>query len=88
MLSDRSLRHSSSSLFTPWKMTGKGNDLASPPYFCKASLDDTRGTGKYEDGWSGKSRLDQTIAYHTKDSLHSFTFVCLGKARSRKRARV
>src|SRR5260370_23628912 len=44
--------------------------------------------GKYEDGWSGKSRLDQTIAYHTKDSLHSFTFVCLGKPRSRQRARM
>jgi hypothetical protein len=49
-------------------MAGKGNNLASPPYFCKVSLgtDDTAlgELGKYEEGWSGKSRLDQTIAYH------------------------
>ncbi len=24
----------------------EGNNLASPPYFCKVSLDDTRGTGE------------------------------------------
>jgi hypothetical protein len=64
-------------------MAGNGNNLASPPYFCKVSLD-ARGTadtppgelGKYEEGWSGKDRLDQTVAYHTR--IHSFTFVCLG----------
>jgi len=74
-LSDRPLRRSSSSFFTPGKMAGKGNNLASPPYFCKVSLDVGIGDtalgelGKYEEGWSGKDRLDQTIAYHTKDSL-------------------
>jgi len=70
-LSDSPLRRSSSSFFTPGKMAGKGNNLASPPYFCKVSLDGggTEDTalgeqGKYEERWSGKSRLDQTIAYH------------------------
>jgi hypothetical protein len=56
---------SSSSFFTPGKMAGKGNNLASPPYFCRVSLD-ARGTGdtplgelgKYEEGVSGKDRLD------------------------------
>jgi hypothetical protein len=69
VLSDRPLRCFSSSFFTPWKMAGKGKKLASPPYFREVSLD-ARGTGdtalgelgKYEEGWSGKSRLDQTIA--------------------------
>lgn len=63
-------------------MAGKGNNLASPPYFCKVSLD-AGGTGdtalgelgKYEEGWSDKDRLDQTIVYRTK--IHSLTFVCL-----------
>ena len=74
--SDRPLRRSCSSLFTPGKMGGKGGSLASLLYFCKVSLD-AGGTGdtalgelgKYEEGWSGRSRLNQTIAYHTKDSL-------------------
>jgi hypothetical protein len=69
VLSDRPLRCFSSSFFTPWKMARKGKKLASPPYFREVSLD-ARGTGdtalgelgKYEEGWSGKSRLDQTIA--------------------------
>ena len=43
-LSDRSLRRSSSSFFTLGKTAGKGNSLASPPYFCKVSLD-AKGTG-------------------------------------------
>lgn len=67
-------------------MPGKGNSLASPPYFCKVSLD-AGGTGdtapgelgKYVDGGSGKDRSDQISAYHTKGS--SFTFVRLGSAR-------
>jgi hypothetical protein len=58
-LSDGPVCHSSSSLFTCGKMAGKGNNLASPPYFCKVSLD-ARGTGetalgelwKYKEGWS------------------------------------
>jgi hypothetical protein len=80
-LSERPLRRSSSNLFTLGKMAGKGNNLASPPYFCKVSLD-ARGTGdtalgelgKYEEGWSGNNRLDQTIAYRTKDLL---IYLCL-----------
>ncbi len=76
-LSDRPLRRSSSSFVTPGNMAGKGHNLESLPYFCKVSLD-TGGTGdtalgelgKYEVGWSGKSRLDQTIAYHTNDFIH------------------
>jgi hypothetical protein len=66
-------------------MPGKGNSLASPPYFCKVSLD-AGGTGdtapgelgKYVEGTSGKDRSDQTKAYHTK--ILSFTFVRLGSA--------
>lgn len=69
-LSDRPLRRPSSSLFTPGKMA------------CKVLLD-AGGTGdtalgelgKFEEGWSGKDRLDQTIAYyHTKNSL---IYLCL-----------
>jgi hypothetical protein len=55
-------RYSSSSIFTPGKMVGEGNNLASPPYFCKVSLDAWGTTdtalgelGKHEEGWSGKS---------------------------------
>ena len=63
-------------------MAGKGNNLASLPYFCEVSLDvGVRDTalgelGKYEEGWSGKSQLGQIIAYpyHTKDS---FIHLCL-----------
>ncbi len=63
------------------QMAGKGNNLASPPYFCRVSLD-ARGTGdtplgelgKYEEGVSGKYRLDQIIANHAKDSL---IYLCL-----------
>jgi hypothetical protein len=79
-LSDRPLlrvRRSSSSLFTPGKMPGKGNNLASPPYFCKVSVD-AGGTGdaapgelgKYVEGRSGKGRSDQTSAHHAEGSSH------------------
>src|ERR1700677_5365725 len=62
-LSDRPptrVRRSSSSLFTPGKIPGKGNSLASPPYLSKVSLD-AGGTGdtapgelgKYEEAGSG-----------------------------------
>src|SRR5258707_7364970 len=88
MLSDRSICRSSSSLFTPWKMTRKGIIWHHHRTSVKSCWTTLGELGKYEDGWSGKSRLDQTIAYHTKDSLHSFTFVCLGKPRSRQRARM
>jgi hypothetical protein len=47
------VRRSSSSLFTPGKMPGKGNNLASPPYLCKASLD-AGGTGDTPLGELGK----------------------------------
>jgi hypothetical protein len=47
------VRRSSSSFFTPGKMPGKGNNFASPPYFCKASLD-AGGTGDTPLGELGK----------------------------------
>jgi hypothetical protein len=46
-------RRSSSNLFTPGKMPGKGNSLALPPYFRKASLD-AGGTGDTALGELGK----------------------------------
>jgi len=55
-MNDRPQRGSSSSLFTPGKMVGKGNNLASPLYFGKTSLDAGSigdiGEGKYGEEWS------------------------------------
>jgi len=71
------VRRSSSSLLTPGKMPGKGNNLASPPYFCKASLD-AGGTGdtalgelgRYVEG-SGNNRI------RPKYDLHDhFVYLC------------
>jgi hypothetical protein len=69
-LSDRPpprVRRSSSSLFTPVKIPGKGNSLASPPYLSNVSLD-AGGTGEtapgelgiYEEAGSSNIRSDQT----------------------------
>jgi len=55
-LSDRPptrVRRSSSNLFTPGKIPGKGNSLASPPYLSKVSLD-AGGTGDTALGELGK----------------------------------
>jgi len=67
------VRRSSSSLFMPGKIPGKGINLASPRNLSKASLD-VRGTGntapgelgKYV-GSSGNNRTNQTGAFHLDD---------------------
>lgn len=52
-LSDSPLRRSSSSFFTPGKMAGNGNNLASPPYFCEVSLD---GGGTEDKNWGNMKK--------------------------------
>jgi hypothetical protein len=62
--------------FTTGKIPGKGNNLESPPYFCKVSLD-ASGTGDAAPGELGKNveessdddRSDQTSAFMLNDPL-------------------